>query len=305
MESLWERTEHAWKSGPAGIVVCSIAAICAVFLHWHLPLPGVAVAVLGAVAAIMSLRPDMKILEKAAWMLIVSALLYAEIRAIRQDRTNADRQALEDRQKQDESFKKIRDGQDADFKATAGDLKAAITGINSTLEASNRTIEQTRPHAAVRDAGFSILNEPAGRFQSGTDYTFNISFVNEGNQVSRIVKRLAQIYIAKADDLETQKGLVSKFEEEWKKPNTKTPMISAPGAPSFWSEDRTFSAAEMNDLKRTENTIYVLRRIEYSDSTGKWWTDRCEHFQKDSGVLYVRVTHNCYLFQQDRYRPQR
>jgi hypothetical protein len=41
------------------------------------------VAVLGALAAVMSLRPHMKIGEKAAWMMIISALLFAEIRAIR------------------------------------------------------------------------------------------------------------------------------------------------------------------------------------------------------------------------------
>lgn len=143
----WVRKlEQIWKHDATAIVLCLTGALCAIWFHWSLPLPGVSVAVLGGMAAIMSLRPDMKIIEKAAWMIIIFAVLYAEIRAIRKDRADSDAKALADRQTQDAAFKAIQTTQNGDFTKTAGGLQKAIDGINVTMKTTNRTLAQTHPH---------------------------------------------------------------------------------------------------------------------------------------------------------------
>jgi hypothetical protein len=74
--------------------------------------------------------------------------------------------------------------------------------------------------------------------------------------------------------------------------------------PGYWSESHIFSDAELRGLIKDGGTVYFLRRIEYTDSTGTWWTDRCDHIQRLASQLYFRVNHRCLAFQTDRYRAR-
>jgi preprotein translocase subunit SecG len=79
-----------WQSHWTAIVVCGVFAVAAVFLILlHHLLPGVSIAVFAVGAAVMSLRPTMHPLEKAAWMVIIGLLLFTEIHAIIQERQDA------------------------------------------------------------------------------------------------------------------------------------------------------------------------------------------------------------------------
>ena len=139
MEWSIKRIEQIWNGRAMAIALCAAATLCICWLHWKLPLPGVAVAVLGAAAAVMSLRPKMKIFEKAAWMLMISGLLFAEIRAIRKDRKDANDQTLSDRKTQDANFQGIRTQQNIDFSQTA-------TGLGTAINALDLTISENRTH---------------------------------------------------------------------------------------------------------------------------------------------------------------
>jgi hypothetical protein len=104
------------------ITACALgmAAVCAIvgFLD-HSPTPGVAIAVLGVVAAVISIR-TLSSYEKFFWTLVAFGLLYAEIRAIRVDRLEQSKHALEDRAAQDNQFLALNQKQDVEFVATKG-----------------------------------------------------------------------------------------------------------------------------------------------------------------------------------------
>ena len=307
MASVWDKYEAAWKSDKIALFLCILAALSSAALIWFVPLPGISVTVLGAVAAVMSLRPDMKVGEKAAWMLIVASLLYAEIRAIRRDRAEAESQALESRQEQNNAFKAIRDKQDQDFKDTADGLKDAIAGIRSTLKTTSETLKQTHPRAVLRAIGIDITNAPASpnTFQPNLQYNFNFSYSNNGNETGHLAKLLGKIYIGKPDDLETQKRLAIEFEKDWKELPTPPKALPVPPAgTNFWTEHRIFTDQEIGDLISNRETVYFFRRLEFTDSTGTWISDNCDHLQisKIPGLgMNLHVAHPCLTFQDDRY----
>jgi len=60
----------------------------------------------------------MRPIEKAAWMLIISVLLVAEIHSIRTDRTNSETHAKDDRDTQDRAFTLVLDKEDEQLKDT-------------------------------------------------------------------------------------------------------------------------------------------------------------------------------------------
>lgn len=126
LKPYWEHSVTSWVLG----LIAAITAIC--FLH-RSPVPGVSIAVLGVVAAVMSIR-TLSTFEKFGWMLIVFALLYAEIRAIRVDRTEANKHALEDRQDQYSNFLTLSRQQQS--------LATNLGGLQNSLEKqfANNTI---------------------------------------------------------------------------------------------------------------------------------------------------------------------
>ena len=59
------------------------------FFHWVHPV-GYSISFLAVAAAVMTLRPDMKGMEKVVWVLVIFVFLRAELKAIAKDRTDAD-----------------------------------------------------------------------------------------------------------------------------------------------------------------------------------------------------------------------
>jgi len=84
--------------------------------------PGVSIGLLALVAGIMSVRPQMRPAEKAAWVFVLVAFAVLEVHAINRG---------------DEENKTIRDGQNEVFKGIADGVKKS----NSQLEISNRNIQ--------------------------------------------------------------------------------------------------------------------------------------------------------------------
>jgi hypothetical protein len=85
--SLGHQAEHIWKTWQASLflgIMCGAAALWAI---WRIPSPGVSIAILGGVAAIMSLRPEARLAEKAGWLVIVTVLLVAEVESIKRNET--------------------------------------------------------------------------------------------------------------------------------------------------------------------------------------------------------------------------
>lgn len=81
-----EQLESIWNHRRTALWLVLLFAASAIALIVWVPAPGISIAVLAVGAALMSLRLDMSVYEKAAWMLIVGLLLVSEVHAILKDR---------------------------------------------------------------------------------------------------------------------------------------------------------------------------------------------------------------------------
>jgi len=133
-QSTEEMLEQAWRAWPTAVLLCSGGAAIALWALQTLPAPGISIAILGVVAAIMSLRGEMRSLEKASWMLIISVLLVAEIHSIRTDRTNTDTKAKKDRDTQDQAFTLV-------LKKEDQQLQETLRGFDSVGRLARMSIE--------------------------------------------------------------------------------------------------------------------------------------------------------------------
>ena len=92
--------------------------------------------------------------------------------------------------------------------------------------------------------------------------------------------------------------LSSQFENDWSQQKRDPPIQVQPSDPRFTINYRALSGDEVERLNKQE-TIYFFQRVEYSDSTGTWVADKCEHFQVTS-ALFVRVLHPRLVFSNPR-----
>ena len=107
-----------------------VIAICIVLFWFHPPHAGWAVAIMAAVAATMSMHGDIKPRQKMAWMLLISGLLFVELRAISGDRKEVDIQAAKDRSDADDRFKTTIEGTRQSVEAASNAIRA-VTGGDS------------------------------------------------------------------------------------------------------------------------------------------------------------------------------
>jgi hypothetical protein len=283
------------------VLLCAPYVVSICLYLWH-QLPGVAGVLLGGIAAIMAFR-DMHHTHKLLFTGAILLLVFLEFRDIRVDRLETDAKALSDRRAQDLQFKNIRDTQDQDFKTTAGGLQAAIDGIESTLISAKKTLIQTQPHAAVHFVGgFQILDSPVPPtpFKADVSYTFRSNLANDGSDDATMLRMLRKIYIGKPDDKIAQDDLALKFEMEWSQVK-RLPSRFVRQQTGFRTDPRIFTEPEIKDLDMGE-TIYMLRRLEYSDQTGTWISEDCQHLQVQERTMDIRIGHPCAAFDRNRAR---
>jgi hypothetical protein len=305
LRSVWGRLaffRFIFRSLVFVIIVQGVGFV--LFLWWiptkHLPLPGFAVGIIAFLGAVMSVQPSpMRPRQKFIWLILIGAFMVTELRAIRKDRNDSNVQALKDRNEQDQKFQGIRDAENKQFQTTAGRLTEAINGIQSTLDAANATLIQTKPHAFVRFAGIDLAGEQPTRIEPNHDYGMNVHFIDDGDASARDVQMLFKVYITKADDLEAQQNIVKDFEAAWTKGEAKNigDVITA-HEPRFLTMNRTFKPEEFNVPR---GTIYWVLRFEYTDDVGRWRSDACKSVQWSPKQLDSNISHPCFIFERSRY----
>ena len=129
---------------------------------WH-PSVGVWIGILGLLGVVVPLIRDLAKIgkgEKAAWTLVMFALLLLEIKSVYQDRSEHDREQAQARSEQLSEFGKIADG------------------INKTIDASKQQFEatMTRSDTIVSGVSNSI------KTQTGGDSFAFVTFTPEPNQ---------------------------------------------------------------------------------------------------------------------------
>lgn len=107
--------------------------LSAYWLFFRLPAPGIAVALLGAVAALMALRGEIRGREKILWIMVVFSLLVVEIRAIQKDRAEAAREQAIARATEIENFRKIGQG-------LTGEINESRRQFHTTMQSTDRLI---------------------------------------------------------------------------------------------------------------------------------------------------------------------
>lgn len=106
----WSKTKFtAEVLGPSTILagVFQVGFLLVFGYFWfHIPIPGVSVAILGLAAAIMAARGEsLTKIEKIIWVIIAFALCGVEIRSIQRDRDDQNKQHIADLTRQEAEFK--------------------------------------------------------------------------------------------------------------------------------------------------------------------------------------------------------
>jgi len=113
----------------AELIQAPFSVLCIYWLQYP-PSPGVAVAVLGFAAVIMAVRAEhFTTTEKVGWILIASAMLWAELLAIANDRAEHDRYQAE-----------FSSRQIAEFKGLLGQGRGQIDQLTNVLVAAKDTL---------------------------------------------------------------------------------------------------------------------------------------------------------------------
>ena len=99
------RLEAVWEGRRAGLALLACGTVVAGCLEHWVPAPGVAVAAMGVLAALMAARTKASGAEKAIWMLLISSLLVIEVLAIRKDRQVHDAELANLLSEEDENLK--------------------------------------------------------------------------------------------------------------------------------------------------------------------------------------------------------
>lgn len=293
----WEnKIEEVWKDVHVSILLCSVAFCTSLWALMSLPLPGVSIGILGVVAAVMSLRGEMRPVEKTAWIVILTMLLVAELRSI----TKNNAQVASDREVQNRKLQTLNNELSQSISENQSRFRATIDGLGATLSRVDKTVRQTEPHALVRFENFAFTPEPS-KIEANARYRFNTYFVNGGTENASRLNILTRIYVAKPDDRNAQKKLAAQFEREWgQEPHIKGETV-IPNALSFRTDDKTFTSEDVRGFNSGKATIYYLVRFQYSDETGRWRSDTCRSFQNNDGSIDLTVSHPCRVFENQRY----
>jgi hypothetical protein len=152
----------SWQAG-AFLLTASIAAC--VWFFVSTPAPGYAVAVLGAVAGIMTLR-EMKSLEKVVWIFALSALLFVELKAIRLDRAQSQREQKELRAREAERLQGIADG--------------ITTAINNSKAQFDSTMAHAKALAKATLDNANLARRGLDMITGGDSFPFVVPQTHEG-----------------------------------------------------------------------------------------------------------------------------
>lgn len=273
------------------LIICSSFSCC-VWFWLHPQPPGVAVAVLGPVAAVMTFR---KTHSTHTWLttLYIFASMGIELRDIRKDRSELATQQRDVRQAESDHSNSTAKGIRTSVTTSEVQFGATMKGIGTTIDAIRQTIDNTRPYASLQFRGL----EPLPSFipvSVNHQLSFNLAFTNTGTDVAKRMSYDARIYTGRLDDLPTQKHIIEDFNKRWREGRQSrlirvTEMV--PNEPSFLSFDSALTERDIKAIESRAETVYVMIRFSWADQTGKWLSDTCMGFQNPLNNL--DIVHSC------------
>jgi hypothetical protein len=191
-----ETLQDVWQKRWAGIALTSIVTVILAYLVFRIPPPGVAVAVMGVVAALMAGREKhATATEKAAWMLIISTLLVIEVLAIHKDRRENQEAQAKVRWQEAASFSEIGKGiqqsikeSQRQFEATAARFEAQATTL-AVLQRRQELLSRQVSEAAVSNMSPKELAERTRDVLKQMDAFFGRYMVEDNDLGNRYFER--------------------------------------------------------------------------------------------------------------------
>jgi hypothetical protein len=144
-----------WHPWPNWVFACFQVVFFAlsIWYHFRLPAPGYAVAFLAFAAAVMSLHAQMGPWPKAIWLIIMGLFLWAELRAITEDRSLAAQEQAKVLREQNEQFQKLLKSQQDGFTATVSGLTSVVTtgqqNFDQTMNRTDAILKKTQQAATL------------------------------------------------------------------------------------------------------------------------------------------------------------
>ena len=293
---------------PAVVLACfSALSVCAskwLFVNEYRPPVGVYIAIMGLVAALMSLRKEPSHWEKASWIILMTVLIVAEI----QNLYKADREQARTFNEISQSLGASKNGLDA----TAGGIRSAteqaqkqfdttMDRVNRTLKASEEAKRNTQRFADLELDGINpSLFLP--QLNPNTGVSFNVFYKNIGSDLAEDVALDCKDYLGPLDDEAFEKTIVMDFDKWWPTVGHRNAGPIGPGQPRGFSTFNThiFTVSDVQSILGHTNTIYLLTRWTYRDKNGRWFGDNCMAYQDPTHDLVVG--HSCKLHNNHRYR---
>ena len=133
MFNLRKKLEEVWTRRWAGVILTLIFTIVVGCLFYWIPPPGVSVAVMGVLAAVVSLRTKATGTEKGVWMLLISSCLVIEVGAIKKERLLNEFAEARRVEEQRQHFSEIGNG----IKSSIAQTEA---NFNTTMSRSDKLI---------------------------------------------------------------------------------------------------------------------------------------------------------------------
>ncbi|MGO9936208.1 MAG: hypothetical protein ACLPH3_00920 [Terracidiphilus sp.] len=311
--------EAVWTHRATALTILLITAAVSLWAICTVPSMGTSIAILGGVAALMTTRDTMPPLEKAGYIVVITILLVAEVKAIRnndatvksdKDAQNAQYETLKHQTQQlrDQASTILTNTNTA---ITAGQVQFANTmeQLQGEQRSIEKTVAQTGPHADLEYRNLSLgeaegpnPSRPAPLFVAGKSYHLYVQFINAGTDTGTLRSSLGKTYVGKPLDLADQKSLTKRFESDWKTRRVPPPAVFSQGIEGI-SEMMTdpLTDADIVDVMAKRKALYYLLRFEFSDRQGIWFSDYC--FEIVNPGQFLGLSEPCWVHNRTRYRP--
>ena len=161
MENLWKRLEEFWNCNRGVAWMLSLTAIGLALWAGFVPQsPGVSVGLLALCAGIMSIRPQMRTLEKITWIAVLITFAVLEVTAIKR----SDEESRAKLKEQNDKFELIADGLKTAITNGASQYKDTVDHINSVSKTTQqvgtlakRNLEATKQNLESVTGGNSFV----------------------------------------------------------------------------------------------------------------------------------------------------
>jgi hypothetical protein len=140
------RFERFWNNNPyLAMVLIAIAAGAAIWTKLNPQSPGFSITLLALGAGIISVRPNMHLIEKFAWVIVLATFTYQEVKAIKQNDLN--NQAI--RTSQNAAFGVIVDDLKTSIKNSKDQYKQTIDRVNRVSDHVDGAAKKTQQVAEI------------------------------------------------------------------------------------------------------------------------------------------------------------